>query len=408
MIDVNRVTPWYRGWNMLAVGIFTTAVVLGVLNFSFTFYVAEWVEEFDSSRGFTMLALSAAQICAGVFFPFAGRAMDRFPIRWIASFGTLVFALALVVVSFAQSVWHIIIIYGVLVAFADALAGPLLAQTLAAKWFRDRRGLAIGLAALGTSIGGFIVPPVVAYFIVEHGWRAANYYVAVLMIVATVPLLMLVVRGQPGPDDDVKKGADQPEREKAGEKAWSAREILTSRNFWFIVIAFLPLMEMTTALIVNLALWTRDLGVGAQKTAFLMSLMSLMMIAGKVLFGHLADRMEIRLLFYIAVGFLLVSLVLMIGSPSYPLMLIIVVLVGVAVGGQMPLAGILVGRCFGAVSFGAAMGLFYLCIRPVAFAGPIGGWVRDVFGSYDYFWMAGIAVVILFTPVLYWVRPERR
>jgi MFS family permease len=251
---------------------------------------------------------------------------------------------------------------------------------------------------------------VVAYFIVGYGWRAANFYIAALMIMATVPLLMLVVRGSPEPDDDRTKDGrgSQAHPEITEGRTWSTREILSNRTFWLIVIGFLPLMEMTTALVSNLALWTSDLGIGTQRTAFLMSLLSLMMILGKVTFGHLADRVEVRLLFFGAVGLLCVSLLLMTGTPEYPLLLLIVCMVGIAVGGQLPLAGILMGRNFGALSFGSAMGLFYLCIRPVAFSGAIGGWVRDVFGSYDYFWMGALIIILIFTPVMYWVKPVRQ
>ena len=383
-------------------------MTIGAVNFSFTFYVVSWVEEFETSRGLTMLALSAAQVMAGFFLPFTGRAMDFLPIRWIASAGTILLAFAFVLVSFAQSVLQIILIYGVFIAVADALAGPMVAQTLAAKWFRERRGLAIGLAALGTSIGGFLVPPVVAYFIVEYGWRTAHLYTAGLIVFVTVPLLLLVVRGMPSELDDQPKSQVSGEVKKVvKDRTWKSREILTSRYFWFIVVGFLPLMEMNTALISNLALWTRDLGVDTQRTAFLMSLLSLMMIIGKISFGYLADYFDMRILFFSGAALLSTALVLMVGTPSYSLLIVIILMIGIAGGGQLPLAGAMIGRYFGPLSFGSVMGLFYLCIRPVAFGGPIAGWVRDVFGSYDYFWLAGLGFIIVFCPVIFFLKDKR-
>jgi MFS family permease len=406
MKSVKGFLPWFYGWNVLAMGIFTAAVVIGLSVYSFTFYVVEWVEEFGGSRGNTMLALSAAQIGAGFLFPFVGRAMDRFPIGWIASCGILIFAVSLVVLTFTQSVWQIIVIYGLFIALVEPLAGPLVPQTLAAKWFVKRRGLAIGLAALGTSIGGFVMPPIVANLILEHGWRTANLYLAPMMVMATVPGLLLIIRRRPEPEGESKRklAPESISKGSSSDNNWTTREILTHRNFWFVVVGFLPLMEVTTALISNLALWTNDFHIGTQKTAFLMSLLSLTMIIGKVLFGYLADHIEVRTLFFCAVGLLILALFLMIGTPEYPLLLCIVVMIGLSVGGQLPLAGILIGRIFGSIAFGSAMGLFYLCTRPVAFGGPIGGWARDYFGSYDVFWMGAIVAIVIFTPALYFVK----
>ncbi|MEK7216804.1 MAG: MFS transporter, partial [Chloroflexota bacterium] len=387
-----KITPWFHGWNVLAVGIFTVAMCVGVVNFSFTFYVVRWVEEFDTSRSVAMLALSAGQIVAGLLLPFTGRAMDRLPIRWLASGGALLLGLAFILVSYAQSIIHIIILYGIFIAAAESLAGPLVAQTLAAKWFRGRRGFAIGLAALGTSVGGFILPPIVAYFLVQYGWRTAHLYIAGIVVLTTIPLLLLVVKGAPAAEDDAPtSSAARPAPQVPTDRSWTTREILRTRYFWFVVVAFLPLMEMTTALLSNLALWTKDLGIDTQRTAFLMSILSLMMISGKITFGYLADRFDMRLLCFGGAAMLCTALIMMVGKPSYPLLIVIIVMIGLSAGGQLPLAGAMIGRYFGPLSFGSVMGLFYLCIRPVAFGGPIGGWVRDRFGSYDYFWLGGLA-----------------
>ena len=399
------ILPWFYGWNAVAVGIFTVAMLMGAVNFSFTFYVVSWIDEFGSSRTIAMLALSAGQICGGLLLPFSGRAMDRYSIRWLASGGILIFGIAFFLISYAASMLQIILLYALFISAAEALAGPLLAQTIAAKWFRARRGMAIGLAALGTSIGGFLLPPVVVYFLIEYGWRTAHLYVALIVMVVTIPMLLLIVRNspeqkglEPEPEGDSKRSVAR------GERTWSTRQILTSRVFWLIVIGFLPAMETTTSIVSNLALYTKDLDIDTQRAAFLMSTLSLMMISGKIGFGYLADRVDLRVLFFAGIALLATALLTMVGHPSYPVLLLIIVLVGLSAGGQLPLAGAMIGHNFGALSFGSVMGLFYLCIRPVAFGGPIGGWVRDTFGSYDYFWLASLAIILTFSPAIFWVK----
>ncbi|MGE0388312.1 MAG: MFS transporter [Gammaproteobacteria bacterium] len=397
-------TPWYHGWNVLGVGIFTVACTIGTVNFSFTFWVMEWMAAFGSSRAETLLALSVAHVVAGFLFPFTGHAMDRFSIRWLASAGIGCMAIAFLLISRVNALWQIMLVYGLFISAMDALAGPIVAQALAAKWFRRRRGMAIGLAALGTSVGGLLMPPLVAFLLVQFGWRSAHAILAVLALVLVIPAILAIVRNTP----ESAGIAPEPEsRDSPGghagspDPAWTTRTILREPNFWLIVLGFLPAMEMTTGVQTNLGPYTADLGIDTQSAAYLMSIWSMTMIAGKILFGVLADRIDHRVLYYVGILALALALTLLAGEPRYTTLVAIMAVLGFATGGQLPLAGAMIGRYFGPLAFGSVMGLFYLCIRPIAFSGPIGGWVRDTFDTYDYFWLGGLVVALLCSVPMY-------
>jgi MFS family permease len=398
--------PWFYGWNVVGVGVLIVAVLLGSVNFSFTFWVTEWMEEFGTNRSTTMLALSAAQVISGLLLPFTGRAMDRRSIRWLASGGIVTLAAAFLMISFATEIWHIILIYALFISGAEALAGPLVAQTLAARWFRARRGMAIGIAAIGTSVGGLLLPPLTVYLMTEFGWRAAHIMLAIGMVIVMVPVILLVVRNSPE-DKGIEPEPEGPTPAPApgtGTTTWTSGLIIRSKVFWLIVLGFLPIMEVTSALTVNFGPYTRDLGIEKSHAAVLMSLWSAMMVIGKISFGTLADRFDHRALYYTGLLLLSGALLLMLGQPSFPMLVIAIVMLGLSAGGSLPLAGAMIGRHFGALAFGSAMGLFYLCIRPVAFGGPIGGWIRDIFGSYDYFLIIGLLIALAFAPCIYWTR----
>src|SRR5690606_29944422 len=128
----------------------------------------------------------------------------------------------------------------------------------------------------------------------------------------------------------------------------------------------------------------QDLGISTQSAAIVMSLWSAMMIVGKVIFGALSDRFDHRSLYAGGLALFSVAMVLLSSEPSYPLLLGTVMTLGLAAGGQLPLIGAIISARFGPAAFGSVMGLFYFCIRPVALAAPLAGWLRDTFGSYDY------------------------
>src|SRR5690606_1810181 len=108
--------PWFQGWNVLAVAIGVVAMTMGIAHTSFSFFALEWMAEFGSSRGETMLVLAATQIMAGIFLPFSGRAMDRLSVRWVGLIGVILLACGLALASLATSLWQIGLVYGLILA----------------------------------------------------------------------------------------------------------------------------------------------------------------------------------------------------------------------------------------------------------------------------------------------------
>ena len=398
---------WYYGWNILGVGMLFQAVIFGIGFFCFTFYVAPWREEFGSSRGDILAILVAVQIVMGTVSPFAGRAMDRLSIRSLVVAGAICFAGALALSSLATSLWQIGLTYSVLFVAGALLAGPLAAQTLAAKWFFARRGTAIGLASVGTSLGGFILPVVVTFLLATYGWRQANLMLAGLVVVSIVPLVWLVVRNTP----EEKGVLPEPEAPVPAGMApptfpvLNTLQILRHRAFWVPVLAFTPMMAAMGAAQQNFAPYTEDLGIDAQSTSYLVSLMAVVMVAGKIFFGAMADRVDHRWLYTIAVSVLVVTLGFMTLEPTYVQLVIISAMLGFAAGGFLPLLGAIVGSRFGPSLFGQVMGL----VGPfttVAALGPwVAGFLRDSLGSYDIAWQIFLLVLIPAACTIILLRP---
>ena len=385
------------------------AVIFGIGFFCFTFWVAPLREEFGASRGDVMAILVTVQVVMGCAAPFAGRAMDRVSIRGLIITGALGFAAALALASQATALWQIAVIYGVFLVMGTLLAGPLAAQTLAAKWFFRRRGTAIGLSSVGTSLGGFVLPVLVTYLISTYGWRQANLMLAGLVVLAIVPAVWIVVRNTPeargvAPEPDLHSGAG------IGPyiyPAWTTTGILRHRAFWVTVIAFTPMVAAFGAAQQNFAPYTADLGIDAQATSYLVSLMAIVMVAGKVFFGSMSDRWDHRLLYAIAVAVLVITLGLMSLDPDYSQLLLISALLGFAAGGFLPLLGAIVASRFGPAAFGQVMGMVGPFTTLAAFGPWVAGYLRDSSGSYDVAWQLFALLVIpaAFTMILLTPRP---
>lgn len=381
--------PWYHGWNVVFAGLVFQAVSFGVALYCFTFFVEPWSSEFSVGRGEIMVIFFILQGAMGLLAPFAGRAMDRLPIRALVCGGAVSLALALVLAARATALWQLMAIYGSFVVGGTLLAGPLAAQTLTARWFTRRRGFALGISTVGTSMGGFFLPPLVTWLQAEYGWRDANDILAVGVVLAIVPLSLLVIRNAPRPEESVIErhaavaSAGAHPGISPGSRAWTVKAVFGEPTFWFMVIAFSLFSLVNGGLQQNLAPFGLDHGIDARDTAWVMSAMALLMALWKVVIGALTDRVEVRWIFVFSVAAVLLAMLLMSTSLTFVEFGMVGLLLGVASAAHLPLLAAIVSRHFGTASFGLVMGL----IGPfstLAAAGPwIAGEIRDTSGSYD-------------------------
>lgn len=398
---------WYYGWNVIAVGLIFQAVTFGIALFCFTFWVEPWMVEFDVGRGEIMWAMVLLNLVMGVAAPFGGQAMDRLSIRGLIIAGSIFFAAGLALASFATALWQIIVIYAVLITPGTLLAGPLAAQTLAAKWFRARRGMAIGFSSVGTSLGGLIMPMIVAGLIADIGWRPTNQILAAVSLTVILPLVWFVVRNTP---ED--KGIEpEPEAEVLAEHAhlgdfpdWNTRSILQQRSFWIPIFAFLPMMMAFGSVQFNLAPYVSDKGFMSEKAAYLMSMLSLTMIVGKIFFGAMSDRLDHRYLFWIAASVMAAGISILVVSESFWLLQFSSLMMGFAAGGFLPLLGAIIASRFGPKAFGRTMGLIGPFLTVNAFAPQLAGWMRDTTGSYDVAFQIMVALMIPVSLVMILLR----
>lgn len=389
----------YR-WLVVAFTMLMQAVSYGILVYSFALFVMPWSAAFEAERTSVMMTVFVLQIGMGVISPFAGRMLDLYPSRWLITGGGLLLAACLLLVSLASSLWQITLIYALLLPIAITLTGPIAAQTIITKWFAQKRGLAIGVSAVGTSVGGFLVPILTSALLLDMDWRSVLHYLAVLALFLVCPLAWLILRRTAPAESMAEAGNSEPDASAASprpievEKSWTTREILSTRNFWLPVLAMLPLNMAFSGVQFNLAAYAQDLGNSVAQAAWLISLMSLAMIAGKLFFGFMADRVEHRNLFWLAAGFMCLNLILLQGGPSYFVLALCSIAMGLAVGGLLPLIGMIYGQRFGIRSFGRVVGLVTMILTIGGFGPLIAGAVFDATGNYDAAFILFLALLI--------------
>jgi MFS family permease len=386
-------SPHYR-WYIVALTLVNQALALGVIIYSFALFVVPWLNEFEISRSRVMLAIFAFQVSIGLLSPIIGRFLDIHSMRYLVLTGAVLMAAGLGLLSVSTEFWHIVVIYMTLLPTGMLLCGTLASQTMVSKWFTANRGFAIGLSAMGTSIGGLTIPLITTVLIDHFEWHGALLILAIVSLVVLIPLNYLVLRFEP-PVEEIDESAEP----SLDMRAWTSREILASKAFWIPVIGLIPINAAFGGVQFNLGAYMSDLGYGQSVAAQLIATTSFMMIAGKLFYGSMGDRMDHRKLYWVMALMMIISLVIYQGTPGRMELTLAAGFQGFATGGVMPMMGIMYASRFGTLSFGRVLGYVNMFLMVGSFGSIFSGWIFDLTQSYDAaFWIfAGLILPGVFT-----------
>jgi cyanate permease len=252
------------------------------------------------------------------------------------------------------------------------------------------------VAAIGTSVGGIVIPKLMAEGIALYGWRDALEWLAVAVLVLMLPAVMILVRGKPE-DVGLEPEADPAAGEiPVQELQLTTVQILRMSSFWFLSLSLGLLFSSYSSMVANLGPYALDRGYDESTASTLIMLVAASGFVGKLVFGAMADKVNLKLALNAAQALVLIGFLLLALEPAYMLVLGAIVCIGLAAGGMLPVWGALIARVFGLLSYGRVMGMMgpviTLCVMP-GYAAV--GRIYDVSGSYvpALIFFAGVLVV---------------
>src|SRR5437588_352780 len=125
--------------------------------------------EFHWSRATISLAAGVNLMCYGLIGPFAAVAMDRFGVRRTMSLALAATAVAVALSPTMHETWQLILLWGVAVGLSTGFIGAYLAAFIAARWFRVREGLVVGILTAANAAGQLIFLPTMAAIVTTTG-----------------------------------------------------------------------------------------------------------------------------------------------------------------------------------------------------------------------------------------------
>jgi MFS family permease len=390
-----------RGWLIVAALFVALVLIFGGGCDTVPVFVPALLRGFPHwSRAEVSLLPSMLALSAGISVLPVGWLVDRLEARIVIIVGAVLAGGSFLLASSAHSLATMMGAY--LILGVGISAGTVLPAALVlANWFTERRGLAMGVALSGSTIGGSLMTLVAGHLFQIGSWRTAYLLIGLPMIVVVVPLVALIVRSRPPGTIPmtVAQGAELLE-------GFETNEALRTRSFWMIVLANFCFAFTATGSAIHLVAYFEGIGYRASAAALAMSIVFAFAALGKILLGFVADRLTARITLAICFMTQAVGLSIVFGTARFGIMLAFVPIYGTSIAAPLMLLPLLTAECLGIRRFGFLNGLAGLAQTFGAMLGPIvAGRIFDISNSYTLAFELCVAIMILGAAVSYSCRP---
>lgn len=389
--------PFY-GWAITSMGVLGNALQGGLIFWTMGLYTSAFEDEFGASRARITLIETLITVGSNIMSPLVGLFVDKKSARLQVTIGAVCMGSGLILISQAGTLLQVWVVYATLIPLSVLSLGMMPSSALITRWFRKNRGLALGISLTGSSIGGFIAPPVLAFLFVAYGWRVSVLCIgaAVILLAPVFYRLLADFPEDIGCEVEEESAKTKQQLAEADKVDWGFSDLLGSRVTYLQTIYSGAMLAVTLGLLANLSLHAKDLGFGTQQQAFLYSIIAICSLGGKIVIGTLTDRFGIKPIAVLGIACMVTGLSVFLVVQSYEGLMLACVFFGLATGATTPIWTAMISRQFGARSFGRALGLQSPMHIPIsAPSAPLAGWISDTTGSYELVFILYLGFVAL-------------
>ncbi len=384
--------PEQGRWLLIPLGMMVL-LCLGTV-YSWSVFRKPLEAELNLSATASLLPYTVALLCYALTMPIAGFYIPRLGTRRLTVLGGITVGIGYCLASFADTITGIVLTYGVIAGIGVGIAYGV-PMVVMARWFSDRKGLAVGLTIVGFGLSPLITAPLAQYLIERYQVRLTLLVLGLtfaVVIGAIATTMKLPPPGwQPNTQAMTQSGSKLPKsyppvmlKSCSFYALWSCYTIGT-----FVGLSAIGISSPVAEEIIQ---------IDPQVAAASVSLFALFNGLSRPLFGWLSDRFQPR---YVAIStyvLMLIACILMVKAQQGQVAnyLIAFSLFWFCLGGWLALAPTTTLRLFNPEDYAQNYGIVFTAYGVGALLGTlVAGQFRDGFGSYTYAFypMGGLAIL---------------
>jgi len=372
-------------WFLVIVGMIIN-LCLGTI-YSWSVFVGPLTTYFTTDLGQAvtaneiLLPFSVFLAFFAITMPLIGKYIEKYGPRNIVVVGGILTGLGWLLSSFAGSVQWLYIFYGVIAGIGVGVAyGVPIA--IAARWFPDRQGLAVGLTLLGFGFSAVLTANIAGYLISSTGvmntFRIFGMVFIILIVILALPLKF--------PRANWKPAGWNPAPSASGEAVkceLQREEMIRTRSFYALwVCYFIGCLAGLMAIGISKPLGV-EVGIEAALATTLVGVFAVFNGFGRPAFGFLTDKLTPRntaVISFIMIG---IAALLLIMIPRVLVYILSFAILWGCLGGWLAIAPTACGCYYGTYDYPRNYGVLFLAYGAGGIVGPqLAGFIKTSTGSY--------------------------
>jgi len=399
--SLNLKDKLFYGW-VVVLSFLVIGIALYGIHFSFGLFFKSIESEFNLTRTATSAIVSANLVLAGISAFLAGLALDRYGPKTVILFMGLFTGISLLLTSQVNSYWQLFLTYSLLLSMGTGAAYTVSTSTVS-RWFKKKRGIALGIAGSGVGLGTILMAPFATFLITNLDWRMSYLIVGLVAWIMVIPLSWLLKR-EPGEIGALPDGANPHSRYRESEEASiqatdsPLSEVFRTRSFWLFLACWLLFSSCLFLILTHLIPHLTDLGFSAQEAARVLSLTGVSAVAGRLIMGTVSDKIGRKRASIIAALLQASAMFWLIEAQELWMFYVFSLLFGFAYSGFGVSMGALIGDILGLSKIGTIFGLLDIGFGiGSAIGSAIGGIIFDISNSYTIAFIIGATSMLIVT-----------
>lgn len=329
-----------------------------------------------------LLPYSVILAVFAVTMALTGRFVETHGPKTITIAGCILTGLGWLSASMASSIALLSLTFGVIGGIGIGIAyGATVA--VAARWFPDRRGLAVGLTVLGVGFSAFITANLAGYLIAAYGVMSTFRIFGIGIILITVPLACPLVFPPAGWKPAGCNPAEPGTCRGATREYDRSAMIRTPAFYGLFSCYFIGCFAGLMAVSISNPVGTELVRIGTGLATALVGFFAIFNGGGRPLFGYLTDRFSPRNTAMVTFALIALASFVMWQVPIVPVYVIAFSVLWGCLGGWLAIAPTATANYFGTTDYPRCYGVVFLAFGAGAIAGAqLAGFIRTATGNY--------------------------
>ena len=214
--------------------------------------------------------------------------VDRFGWKKTLFFGVFCGFLGTFLMAFAKNIL-LIYVFGIIRGVGSAFYSMVPMTMIVNKWFQEKKGLAVGLAAGTSGVIGALAAPVLASLIETNDWRYAFIIMSIFVVILALPILLIPYTYEPRDEGLLPYGFKKPEKSSKPLRQPSL-ENNRSTKIVFAALMLIGFLNTTTVFTSqHFPGYGESVGLSPETASFMLSAAMIGNLSGKFAFGALSE-----------------------------------------------------------------------------------------------------------------------